>query len=430
MYTFKETPFNFVTLAFLDSDLEREFQNDYFEKTLFQIRLALLFAAFLYSMFGILDGFVTPKIKQYTWFIRFFIVSPLLLVTFALTYTRYFRGLMRFLLFLAGFAGGAGIVVMIVIAPSPGNHLYYSGVLLCALFYFVITPSFILASVLSWSLFAIYIFMVYFCSRISIPALLNNTSLFIAYNITGMVACYSFERYMRSDFLQRRIIHARTEELKRALLDVEMARGKAEELSQLDPLTGLFNRRQFFSVAEQELERNIRHHHCLSLIMLDIDHFKSINDTHGHCVGDTVLQEVGEKIRNTVRRSDTPCRYGGEEFAILLPETDSLAALMIGSRLQKVMEETIVETDKGPASITVSVGIATMQENAGAELDSLIEQADQALYVAKNAGRNQVRVWNPDLEIADTWRNAEKPPLTLQDESDRESCNGDNEWTR
>jgi diguanylate cyclase (GGDEF)-like protein len=425
MYTFKETPFNVLTLAFLDSDLERAFQKDYFEKTLFQIRLALLFAAFLYAMFGILDNFVIPGIKQYAWFIRFFLICPLLLATFVLTYTRFFRCLMRLLLFLTGFASGVGIIVMIVIAPSPGNHLYYSGVLLCVLFYFVFVPDFILATMLSWSLFAVYVFMIYFCSHISLPALMNNTTLFVAYNITGMVACYTFERYMRSDFLQRRIIHERTEELKKALLDVEKARGKAEELSQLDPLTGLFNRRHFFSIAEQELARNIRHHHCLSLIMMDIDHFKSINDTHGHCVGDLVLREVGEKIRNTLRRSDTPCRYGGEEFAILMPETDSFAAVMIGSRLQKVMEETIVETDKGPVFITISVGIATMQENIHAEIDVLMEQADQALYEAKKAGRNQVKLWNPEIKIADVRGDKERSPLSFQDESNGESYDGD-----
>jgi diguanylate cyclase (GGDEF)-like protein len=425
MYTFKETPFNVVTLAFLNSDLERAFQKDYFEKTLFQIRLALLFAAVLYAMFGILDNLVIPGIKQYAWLIRFFLICPLLLVTFVLTYTRFFRRLMRLLLFLAGFASGAGIVVMIVIAPSPGNHLYYSGVLLCVLFYFVFVPDFMLATILSWSIFAVYVFMVYFCSHISLPALMNNTTLFVAYNITGMVAGYTFERYMRSDFLQRRIIHERTEELKKALLDVEKARGKAEELSQLDPLTGLFNRRHFFSIAEQELARNIRHHHCLSLIMMDIDHFKSINDKHGHCVGDLVLREVGEKIRNTLRRSDTPCRYGGEEFAILMPETDSFAALMIGSRLQKVVEETIVETDKGPVIITISVGIATMHENGHAEIHVLMDQADQALYEAKKAGRNQVKLWNQEIEITGIQADREGSPLSLQDESNGESYDGD-----
>ncbi len=427
MYTFKEAPFNVVTLAFLDSTLEQSFQEDYFDKTLFQIRLALLFAAFLYGMFGILDNYVIAGIRQYAWFIRFLVICPLLLVTFLFTYSRHFRALMRYLLFLAGFACGTGIIVMIVIAPSPGNHLYYSGVLLCVLFYFVFVPDFILATILSWSIFAAYLFLVYFRSNIPLPALMNNTTLFIAFNITGMVACYSFERYMRSDFLQRRIIQERTEELKKALLEVEAARGKAEELSQLDPLTGLFNRRQFFSVAEQEMARNIRHRHCISLIMLDIDHFKSINDSHGHCVGDLVLQEVGERIANTLRRSDTPCRYGGEEFAILLPETDSSAAVMIGNRLQKVIEETIFKSERGPLSVTISVGIATTGWSEWAEIDQLIEHADRALYEAKKAGRNQVILWD-DMRVIDTGGDTERSTPSAQIESSGVSHGGTSQW--
>jgi diguanylate cyclase (GGDEF)-like protein len=401
MYTVKETPFNIVTLTFSDVDLETSFQKDYFEKTLFQVRLSLLFAAFLYGMFGILDSFVIPEIKQYTWFIRFFLICPLLLAIFLLTYTKYYRKLMRFWLFLAGFASGAGIIMMIVKAPSPGNHLYYSGVLLCALFYSVFVPNFIVAAALSWSIFVMYVVMVIFASDIPLPALMNNTTLFIAFNIAGMFACYSFERHMRSDFLQRRTIHAQTEELRIALLDVEKARRDAEELSNMDALTGLFNRRHFFSEAEHELERTIRHHHRLAVIMLDIDHFKSINDTHGHCVGDRVLQEVAEKIRDTIRRSDTPCRYGGDEFAILLPETDIFAAEGIGCRLLQDIELTGIETDKGRILITASVGIAALSEDDYAEVDILIDRADQSLYEAKKAGRNQVKLWNTKINFAD-----------------------------
>src|SRR5512136_1318216 len=314
------------TLSFSDKALEAAFRQDYFRKTLLQVRLTLVFAAILYGMFGILDYLVIPEIRSSAWFIRFAVVSPLLLFTYGLTYTRFYRNWMRVCLFLAGIASGAGIVEMIVLAPSPGNHLYYSGVLLCVLFYVVFVPDFLTASLLSWSLLALYLLMVVFLSHISPQALMNNASAFFAFNIAGMFASYSFERYMRSDFLQRRTIQERTEELRTALQEVERARGKAEELSQLDPLTGLFNRRHFFSVAETELTRNFRNHHCIALIMLDIDHFKSINDTYGHCFGDMVLQDISHKIRDTVRTADTPCRYGGEEFAILLPETDYAAA--------------------------------------------------------------------------------------------------------
>ncbi|HTY21397.1 MAG TPA: hypothetical protein VMC44_07150, partial [Geobacteraceae bacterium] len=236
MYTFKTNPFKALPLSFTDRGLEKAFRQDYFEKTLVQVRVTLIFAAILYGLFGILDYFVIPEIRRYAWILRFAVVSPLLVIIFSLTFTRFYRRWMRVCLFLAGIASGVGIVEMIVLAPFPGNHLYYSGVLLCVLFYFVFVPDFLIASLLSWSLFVLYILMVVLLSHITPQALMNNASAFFAFNVAGMFAAYSFERYMRSDFLQRRTIHDRTEELKKALLEVEKARGKAEELSQLDPL--------------------------------------------------------------------------------------------------------------------------------------------------------------------------------------------------
>lgn len=390
-------PFKMLALAFSDRALEGAFQQDYFEKTLLQVRLTLVFAAVLYSLFGILDYFVIPETKNYTWFIRFAVVSPLLLIIYFLTYAPFYRIWMRSCLFVAGIVSGAGIVWMIVLHPSPGNQLYYSGVLLCVLFYFVFIPDFFLASLLSWLLFILYIAMVVFFSNISPPALMNNASAFFAFNVAGMFASHSFERYMRSDFMQRRIIHERTEELKKALQEVEMAHKKAEELSQTDPLTGLFNRRYFFSTLEKELARNLRNRHCIALIMLDIDHFKSINDTYGHRMGDMVLQEIAGKIGDTVRTTDTPCRYGGEEFAILLPETDYEAAVLIGLRLQQGIEAMKILFCEKTISITASIGVAALSEGDFVESDVLVEMADQALYEAKEAGRNQVRSWNPEV---------------------------------
>ena len=389
-------PFKMLALAFPDRALEKAFQQDYFEKTLLQVRLTLVFAAILYSLFGILDYFVIPETRNYTWFIRFVVVSPLLLLIYSLTYTPFYRNWMRSCLFIAGIVSGAGIVGMIVLPPSPGNHLYYSGVLLCDLFYFVFVPDFILASLLSWILFIIYIVMVVFFSHISPAALMNNSSAFFAFNVAGMFASHSFERYMRSDFMQRRIIQERTEELKKALHDVDKARRKAEDLSQIDPLTNLFNRRYFFSALEKELARNLRNRHCIALIMLDLDHFKSVNDTHGHRVGDTVLQEVAEKIRDTLRTTDTPCRYGGEEFAILLPETDYEAAVSTGVRLQQGIEAMEIVCHEKTISLTASIGVASLAEGDFVESDVLVEMADQALYEAKEGGRNQVKSWNPE----------------------------------
>jgi diguanylate cyclase (GGDEF)-like protein len=386
--------FNATTLAFSDITLEKSFQQYYFEKTLVQVRVILVFAAILYTTFGFLDNLVIPEIRLYTWLVRIAAVSPLLLLTYGLTYTRFYRKWMRSCLFFAGIVSGAGIVEMIVMAPSPGNHLYYSGVLLCVLFYFVFIPDFLTSTLLSWSLFFLYLFMVVCFSHINTPVLMNNASAFFAFNIAGMFAAFSIERYMRSDFLQRRTIHERTEDLRLALLEVEKARGKAEMLSQTDPLTETFNRRHFFSLTEKELERNARNRHCIAAIMLDIDHFKNVNDTHGHRVGDMVLQEIAGQIRSNVRSIDITCRYGGEEFAILLPETDHIEAESVACRLKQGIEAMRIFSGREFISVTASIGVAALPEGDHVEADVLLEMADLALYEAKKSGRNQVKRWN------------------------------------
>lgn len=161
-------------------------------------------------------------------------------------------------------------------------------------------------------------------------------------------------------------------------------------LSIQDSLTGLFNRRHFFTIAEQEFERSQRYGHPLALLMLDIDHFKQINDTHGHLVGDQVLRAVASIMRNSLRRADLLARYGGEEFVMLLPETTLLTALATASRLCTALAAEPLATDQGTVAVTASIGVAALTVCAGRTLTQLLSWADRAMYDAKQAGRNQV----------------------------------------
>jgi diguanylate cyclase (GGDEF)-like protein len=389
-----------VTLTFRDGDLETFFFEDYFKKTGSLARWSLLLGIFLYAIFGIIDCLILPDIRREVWFIRYCLVCPLAVGIYFLTFTAYFRKFMQTLLVFTGLAGSAGLVAMIVITPSPGNHLYFAGMLLCLMFFFTFPGlRFIAASILCCGTFLLYLVMVIWQTDISIPVLTHNIFVMVAFNITGMWSSYSRERSMRSDFLQRRTILEQSEELRMALLDVEQARQEAEDISRLDPLTNLYNRRHFLSLADLEFERNRRYHRCMAIIMMDIDHFKRINDTHGHCVGDIVLLSVSNNIRNTLRSSDIPCRYGGEEFAILLPETQLSDAVGIGRRLREVIETTVVEAGKNRILVTVSVGIAAISEGDQGRIEVWINRADQALYEAKQTGRNCVKVWVP----GNTW---------------------------
>ncbi len=175
---------------------------------------------------------------------------------------------------------------------------------------------------------------------------------------------------------------------------IEKARlfGEVQRLAVTDDLTGLYNRRHFFELAEIEFGRAGRYGHPLAAVFLDLDHFKQMNDTYGHAVGDQVLRVVAARCRDNLRKIDIMGRYGGEEFAALLPENDMDGARNVAERLRRCVADPPVDTDRGRLVVTVSVGVATL-DNKCADLEMLLERADQALYAAKQAGRNQVCVW-------------------------------------
>lgn len=166
-----------------------------------------------------------------------------------------------------------------------------------------------------------------------------------------------------------------------------------QTLAITDSLTGLYNRRHFYQMANMEFIRSSRYNRPLSLLMIDVDHFKRINDTYGHLVGDKVLNNVAQKCFLKVRGGDLAGRYGGEEFTLLLPETNEASALALAERLREMIAETPLMIDQGPVNITVSIGVA-QKDNSCNNLEDLLRRSDEALYNAKNAGRNCVKVWS------------------------------------
>lgn len=167
------------------------------------------------------------------------------------------------------------------------------------------------------------------------------------------------------------------------------------EMATTDSLTHLYNRRYFEEQIEKEIERCRRYNSALSLLILDIDHFKQVNDSHGHLVGDKVLRELGRVIESSIRHIDIPVRYGGEEFAIILPETDAEGAAVIGERLCRQIAEHDFQlhgdSDRGNDSLhlTVSIGISHLADPDELTSRMLISNADKALYYAKEHGRNR-----------------------------------------
>lgn len=169
------------------------------------------------------------------------------------------------------------------------------------------------------------------------------------------------------------------------------AKRLAEQLAHLDELTGLHNRRAFFEHGNHSVKQAARFKHPLAIIMMDIDHFKNINDNYGHSTGDRVLRIIAATILTTVREIDIAARIGGEEFAFVLPDTNLDEAALIAERLRQNIQNLEIEHDDRSLQITASFGV-TVSKSTEQSLECLLTEADDALYIAKKKGRNQVKI--------------------------------------
>lgn len=167
---------------------------------------------------------------------------------------------------------------------------------------------------------------------------------------------------------------------------------RLKELTYRDSLTGVHNRRYFDELLTREWRRSARFQRALSLIMIDIDDFKRFNDHYGHALGDDCLRKVADALRRTIRVNDILCRYGGEEFVAILPETDQIGALKVAQKLLEAVQALQIphEDSETSAIVTISAGCCGMIPESREGKEKLIEGADQALYLAKKKGRNQI----------------------------------------
>jgi diguanylate cyclase (GGDEF)-like protein len=187
----------------------------------------------------------------------------------------------------------------------------------------------------------------------------------------------------------------KTEKLAQELTD---ANKQLKEMAFRDGLTGLYNHRYFKDLMVHELNRSERYQKAISFIMLDLDHFKKINDTFGHPVGDIVLKTVSKAIQSSIRACDIAARYGGEEFIVVLPETQLEEAEVVAERLRKTVEGLPITANDRSINVTISVGLTSYIASQGKkEKSDIISEADNALYHAKKNGRNRVSVYSNKL---------------------------------
>ena len=174
------------------------------------------------------------------------------------------------------------------------------------------------------------------------------------------------------------------------------------EVSSRDALTGLFNRWYVMEKIDAEMNRAVRQGLPMSLLMLDVDHFKRINDSYGHAVGDEVLKAIGVVLRESCRVYDVPGRYGGEEFCVVLPGTRVVNTSHVAERIRRRLEGTEMTAGSESIVVTASIGIAGLEsslDEGAIEASTLVERADHALYSAKHLGRNRVETWNSSLNV-------------------------------
>ncbi len=202
-------------------------------------------------------------------------------------------------------------------------------------------------------------------------------------------------------------VHRANEELRATMAELQRTRGRIEEqnvelrrLAERDPLTGCFNRRAFYQAALELFAQAKEDHTDLCCVMADIDHFKKFNDVYGHAVGDQVIQTVARMLGDGLREGDMLCRYGGEEFCMVLPGATPDVARQVADAIRASIHEHAKSAIRGTdvMRIAASFGVASVMMGASS-LESLIEQADQALYRSKEGGRNRVSVWRPEAEL-------------------------------
>lgn len=195
--------------------------------------------------------------------------------------------------------------------------------------------------------------------------------------------------------LRVKSVHA---ELRERNVQLEAAIQRVGQLAITDALTGLHNRHRFSEVLHREFAVTRRYGIQLSCLMLDIDHFKNINDSYGHEVGDLVLRQIGELCRRDTREIDFACRYGGEEFAVLMPHTAKENAVVVAERILHSVREQPFSSANQALTVTLSAGIASVRDVASNEPEELVRLADTALYDAKRQGRDRIIVYSATTE--------------------------------
>jgi diguanylate cyclase (GGDEF)-like protein len=379
--------FNRRIAEFSDAETEHRFRQWQHFSAVRQARLALLLAISLIALFLISDYFLLPGRHE---FIYAMIIRSLIFATGLITIIIISRAqdpalFDRALFIFQAFTITLLLFVLNFLKPDPGSAVL-SLVTLSLGMYLFVPNRFIVATTLSFYLACGFFGLALLTRLTDNLQLLQWGIIIISVNLIGSAFCYRIHLVQRRGFLE-----LMRERFAREALQSEIARRTELEEKLLyqahtDELTGANNRRYFMQLGREEISRSLRYDRPLSLLLLDLDHFKAINDKFGHDTGDEVLRSFSWLCRRTLREPDILGRLGGEEFAVLIPEESINGALKTAERLRAAVEEEFATT---PYHLTVSIGVTEMQ-HSDSTISDLLKRADAMMYEAKHQGRNRV----------------------------------------
>ncbi len=360
-----------VAFRFRDPETERRFFDDYQLEPVRFSSLAIGSGLVLYILFGGLDWILFPRDAVGTiWLIRFGITSPLIALGFGLTLAPAVQRYLDPIQFTVVQVVGISVVAIMYVAPQPERWLYMAGMGVLLVYNFNFLRMRFWTAVASGFLPLAWLLGGELLGAETPPEIVGAyVFLFVTISIPAMAGAFISELYARRAFVQTRLI---------------------EEVAYTDELTGLPNRRHLMERLLSEVRRSRRYGRPVSLAMVDVDHFKQVNDEHGHVAGDRALKAIATHLDEAVRAPDFLGRFGGEEFAVILPEAGIEGARAVGERIRRrIGHARIPVSGRKSVSVSVSVGVASLRSDQ-AEVNRLLRLADHAMYQAKARGRDQV----------------------------------------
>ncbi|THB71144.1 MAG: GGDEF domain-containing protein [Desulfovibrio sp.] len=387
--------FTQLTLAFTGqhAHLEAPFLHDYYTRFIRHIRACHFYTMAAWGVWMAMTAALYPELRLLATLLVVAVVWPVFMASFIFSFHKrfinFYQAAMASYIVLVGLCA----LYITMVGATPFFESGVMGFSFCFVFgYMLIRARFIYAATASIFITVVFIATISFFKDISLSSKMFSSAFLLLLNSLGAIACYNLERSARRDFFFAQLLLHKQKELENANNSLTKLNTSLEMLSLQDSLTGVGNRRCFDECLDKEWQRLSRSEQPLSLILVDVDHFKLYNDTFGHQAGDGCLQELARILQKQTQRSnDMAFRYGGEEFALVLPETNEAGAARVAQAIRDAVRALNLPHESSPTAphVTVSLGAATMTPQPQFTPADLVAATDQALYLAKKQGRDQ-----------------------------------------